>query len=391
MNAFSKDHPRSAQAVVAIPAHNEADWIVRCLTALSRQKGRVFSQAVLLVNNSIDRTASIARELQPVLSFPVEVIEHQFAAEHQTAGQARRMAMERAARWTADDGVLLCTDADGQVAPDWLSANLFHMRAGADAVAGRAIIDPVDAAAIPAILHEDDARECAYAALLDEIDSLLDPCADDPWPRHTEHSGASICVTHDAFRRAGGIPPLPVGEDRAFFAALRRIDARLRHAIDVEVTVSGRIDGRATGGMADTIRRRLVAPDLFLDDALEPVAARILRARSRRWARQLFAGRGRMTTRMPVDIGCTTVGLEEALGQATFGLAWEMIEARATRLARVPVPTTALPHETARAKAILKTLQAGQGTPGHAGMQRRSPKPAQPPISQQSETSRMAG
>lgn len=346
---------------------------------------------MLLVNNSTDATAAIARELQPALGFSVEVIEHQFRAEQQTAGQARYMAMELAARRVPADGILLCTDADGQVAPDWLSANLHHIRKGADAVAGRAVIDPADAAAIPAVLHEDDARECAYAALLDEIDSLLDADPTDPWPRHTEHSGASICVTLDTFRRAGGIPPLPVGEDRAFFAALRRIDARLRHAMDVEVTVSGRINGRAVGGMADTIRRRLVAPDLFLDDALEPVAARVQRARARRQVRMLYAGCGQVTARLLADIGCTSTALAAALRQDTFGMAWEMIEGCATRLTRVPVPTSALSHETAQARVILESLRARGTTAGHAGARSLSPELAQLPINQLSETSRLAG
>src|SRR6185437_9299152 len=72
-------------------------------------------------------------------------------------------------------GVLLTTDADGRVAPDWIAANLAAIRDGAEAVAGRAEIDPVEAKAIPAHLHADDALECAYADRLDEIDWLVDP------------------------------------------------------------------------------------------------------------------------------------------------------------------------------------------------------------------------
>ena len=34
---------------------------------------------------------------------------------------------------------------------------------------------PVKWGAIPARLHEDDARECAYDALCDEIHAILDP------------------------------------------------------------------------------------------------------------------------------------------------------------------------------------------------------------------------
>ena len=60
-------------------------------------------------------------------------------------------------------------------------------------------------------------------------------------------------------------------EDRRFFAALRASGARIRHAPEIEVVVSGRLVGRAEGGMADTIHRRMRRADPYLDDALEPV------------------------------------------------------------------------------------------------------------------------
>ncbi len=124
---------------------------------------------------------------------------------------------------------------------------------------------------------EADAQECHYAALLDEIDAHIDPVPFDPLPRHDEHSGASIAVTVAAWARAGGIPDVHSSEDRAFFNALRRIDARVRHLNEAVVTVSGRTEGRAAGGMADTIRRRMVATDAFLDSRLEPALAAIAR------------------------------------------------------------------------------------------------------------------
>ncbi len=391
MNAFVLAPLKPMPAVVAIPAHNEADWIIRCLTALNKQVESAFSRALLLVNNSTDATAAFARSMQPSLHFPIDVVEHQFLPGQQTAGEARRMAMDLAASRIPSDGVLLCTDADGQVAPDWLAANLFHIRQGADAVAGRAVIDAVDAAAIPAVLHEDDARECAYAALLDEMDSLLDPDPADPWPRHTEHSGASICVTLDAFHRAGGIPPVAVGEDRAFFAALRRVDARLRHAVDVQVTVSGRIHGRAAGGMADTIRRRLTAPDLFLDSALEAAANRVRRARLRARARRLFAGRGRISARLLRDLDCDASLLTTALDQNTFGLAWEMIESEAAGLTRVPIQVAALAHQTRRAMQLLTILRDRESARMSGHDRRLDFSFIEPPTHPSSEMSRMAG
>lgn len=345
------------RVAIAIPARNEADWIERCLTALDQQPGSPASHVILLVNNSTDATAAIARGMQPALSFSLDVIEHDFPSKQQTAGQARHLVMELAANMLPPDGVLLSTDADGQVALGWLVANLSHIRQGADAVAGQAVLDAADAAAVPAALHEDDARECAYAVLLDEIDHLLDPDPADPWPRHTEHSGASICVTLDAYRRAGGVPPVAVGEDRAFFAALRRADARVRHAPDVRVTVSGRTTGRAVGGMADTIRRRLLAPDPFLDDALEPAVNRSRRARLRAEVRRLFHGQGETAPRLAQELGCDPALMGSALRYGTFGKAWEIIESAAAGLNPVRVPVAMLADETRDARRIVARLR----------------------------------
>jgi len=170
--------------LVAVPVKDEAERIADCLRALALQQEVLADGVVLVVNNTTDGTADVVRALLPVLPVPVHVVEHWFPPERASAGSARRLGMERAAAMLGEGGALLTTDADGRVPPDWVAANLWHLRAGADAVAGRALIDPVEAALIPAKLHEDDAEECAYAALLDEVAALLDPEPWNPWPRH---------------------------------------------------------------------------------------------------------------------------------------------------------------------------------------------------------------
>jgi hypothetical protein len=236
---------------------------------------------------------------------------------------------------------LLTTDADSRVPPDWIANNLRHIDAGADAVAGRAVIDPQDALLIPQKLHDDDALECAYGELLDEIAALLDPQSWDPWPRHAEHSGASIAVTWDAYRRAGGMPATALGEDRRFFRNLTRLDARIRHAMDVAVIVSGRIHGRAAGGMAETIRRRLGRPDSWLDERLEPPADAARRAKLRRGLRTAWAkADDASATLQPLAaaLSLSTAQLRGAMASPAFGVVWEQIEAISPRLARRRVP-----------------------------------------------------
>ena len=323
-------------AVVAIPVRDEVERIADCLLALEGQDGPA-PGVVLLVNNTTDATVSHAAELIPTLRCPVHVVEHTFSPARANAGNARRLAMDLADELAPTDVPLLTTDADGRVAPGWLAANLRHLERGLDAVFGRAVIDPVEAARIPPALHEADARECAYAALLDEIEALIDPDPDDPWPRHTERSGASIAVSRQAFRAADGVPAVPLGEDRAFHQALRRIDARIVHARDVEVVVSGRILGRADGGMADTIRRRLAVADTMLDDALEPASARVRRVQLRRAARRAF---------------CASAAATEV-----FGAAWSVLD---STIPRQRVAVADLGAQMAVAAAIRDRLLATQ-------------------------------
>ena len=348
------------RVAVAVPVRNEEALIPACVRALGQQAGVGVFDVVLLVNHTTDQSADVARAAAAGLPVRLTILGHDFPPAEQTAGHARRLAMQAAAGLCGPAGVLMCTDADSRVAPDWVAANLSHIRGGADAVAGRALLDPVDAAAIPAALHEADARECAYAAMLDRIAAIVDPDPADPWPRHTEHSGASICVTWAAWDRVGGMPAVGLGEDRAFFQALRRMDARIRHAPEVCVTVSGRIAGRACGGMADTIRRRMAAPDLFADDALEPALDRVRRLRLRQRLRHARAD-ARLLPDLAGELGFPLRRLAEAATAPTFGTAWDMLEQGCASLAQRPVPIAELELELARAERVLEGLLRAAG------------------------------
>lgn len=356
--------------VVAIPVKNEADHITECLSALLSQREVQATKIVLVLNDCVDGTIDIVQALSNSSQVPVETVVHNFPPGHGGAGYARHLAMEHAAR-EMRGGVLLTTDADGRVDADWIANNLAAIQQSADAVAGRAVIDPIDAKLIPQLLHDDDALECAYSDLIDEISDLIDPTPWDPWPHHCEHSGASIAVTWDAYRKAGGIPVLPQGEDREFLHALRRIDARIRHPLDVTVTVSGRIVGRAEGGMADTIHRRLIRPDRWLDDRLEPPADAARRAQLRRIVRDAWSGN--TTDSLPYiseSLGITGEWFRRALSCRFFGELWDMVEATSPKLVRRRVLAATVKSAIQRATAIRDRLRenGSANEPGSADL-----------------------
>jgi glycosyltransferase involved in cell wall biosynthesis len=340
-------------SVVAIPVRDEAERIGGCLASLARQTVPA-DHIVLLLNNCTDRTADVVRGL-PKAHHRLHIIECNLNESLASAGFARALAMKHALAASSrnEEAVILTTDADAEVPDNWVEANLRSIEEGADAVCGMAVIDPLEALFIPRHLHEDDAREVAYGRLLDEIASMILPDPADPWPRHTEDSGASIAIRASMLRRVGGMPCLPTGEDRALIGRLRLIDARVRHDPEISVVVSGRIEGRAQGGMADTMRRRIVKQDEFVDERIEPAWDAFHRLRMKRRINFLW--------RRPTDVRLYQLArllaiapkvFLEAVNAPYFGLAWSRIERASSLLSQRRVRFVDLPREMAIARGI---------------------------------------
>lgn len=338
--------------VVAIPAKDEAERIGACLLALADQTCRP-DAVLVLANNCSDGTPAIASGMAPALPYRLDMEGHDFPMRHANAGQARRLAMALSERRVRPDGILLTTDADAVALPEWIERNCQAIATGADVVCGRVVLHPSETALIPAHLHADDALECRLIALLDRLADRLDPDPADPLPRHIEAAGASLAVTQAAFRRIGGIPAQPSGEDRAFVRALARIDARIRHDPSVVVSVSGRTIGRAPGGMADTIRRRMERQDEFADEQVEPAVDAYrrydFRSRVRRaWRRQS------PPPELAIDLGISPHRLECMLAERYFGSAWACIEAASPFLTRRRVRFSELPRQIDHALHLLE-------------------------------------
>jgi hypothetical protein len=344
--------------VVAIPVRNEADRIVPCLQAIEAQQATRADKVILLLNNCTDDTADRIRAIAPLLTTPCATIQRSLYGAEATAGFARSVALRHAAAGLSDEDILITTDADGTVDPMWMSENLHAINHGAEAVCGQADIDPAEAHLIPAHLHQDDVRECRLNAMLDEISSLLDPDPHDPLPRHTQEAGASIAVTVGAWRRAGGMPPVPTGEDRAFIENLRRVDARIRHARAVRVTVSARAIGRAAGGMADTIRRRMIEQDEFTDAAIEPAMDRYRRMTFRARARAAWSAPQADHTALAQALGVSRHVVIDALTHPYFGQAWVALQEDCPTLLQRRVRFLDLPREIEAARILLAAARS---------------------------------
>jgi hypothetical protein len=284
--------------VVAIPVKDEAERIPLCLEALMLQEGIDFAEVavILLLNNTTDGTAEVVKSFADQLPYRIELHSVTLDGEYANAGWARKLAMDAAARLVASDGLILTTDADTLVNEEWVAANRREIENGHDAVAGYVMADPMELMQLDAAVLDRGRLEWQYQQLAAELDARVDPEAHDAWPRHNQNCGASAALTVAAYRAIGGLPPRPVGEDRALFEMIRRIDGKIRHSLEVQVVTSARTDGRASGGLADEIRLR-TDPNHPCDDALEVAMSTFRRALCRRLGQEAARSGGDLPNR----------------------------------------------------------------------------------------------
>ena len=346
------------ESVIAVPVRNEAERIATCLRAIDAQAGPAPGSLglVLFLNNCTDGTREIVEGLVPTMSIPVRVRVEDFSGAH--AGWARRRAMDEAAAWLGETGVILSTDADSRVPPDWVARNRAAIAGGADAVAGRVELDATEAALLPSALIARGALEETYDTLITEAEALIDPDPHDPWPCHRTTIGATLAVTRAAYLQVGGMPEIALGEDGAFIARLLEHGLRVRHATDIRVTISARLTGRAPGGVADTIRSRCEEPDAPCDARMETFPRAVLRYLWRRRFRALHGAgtlqRNRGWARL---VGITR---DDARRIAALPLGQAIVEAEraSARLAYRPIGPRQLPGQIRLARVGLKAIRA---------------------------------
>jgi glucosyl-3-phosphoglycerate synthase len=230
-------------AIVVVPARDEADRIAACLHALAAQTiGVEAFRVIVVLDGCADATAERARTAGDTLGLDLMLLDGPGLGP----GAARRLGMERAAADLlaagGDDALIATTDADSQVASDWLERQLAHLRTGVGAVAGRIELLAGEGALLPAAVLQRRERDAATR--------LRDVRVTEPFAEHHHFAGASIGVSAAAYRHVGGLEPLAVLEDAAFATRLRAAGVPIHRARDVRVSTSARSRGRIDRGLS---------------------------------------------------------------------------------------------------------------------------------------------
>ena len=240
--------PAGLEAVVVVPARDEAQRIGRCLRALAGQRGVGLGafEVVLVLDHCDDGTRLEAeRAASKLPGLKLTVLESQVPG----AGHARKVGMDFACQRLLDSGrpdaLIASTDADTQVAPDWLAAQLALAAEGARAIGGRIDLDATEASALPpAVLEERAARARRRLARVSHRDV----------GEHHHFSGASLALTAGTYLRVGGLPASEALEDEALQRALEDHGVPIVRSDGVRVTTSARTEGRASRGLAHDLR-----------------------------------------------------------------------------------------------------------------------------------------
>jgi cellulose synthase/poly-beta-1,6-N-acetylglucosamine synthase-like glycosyltransferase len=223
---------------VVIPAQNEEATVEYCIHSVLRSliHAGVNYWIVVVADQCTDRTVERARR---ALGSAGEVIE----VGLKSAGAARREGAARILKhwkhlnptqiWLAN------TDADTYVGDDWIAVQLSFADEGVTAVAGIVHLEAGGSAAA----HEAYRRMYLTSA----------------GGTHPHVHGANLSVRADAYEDVGGWSNLALAEDHCLWARLRGRGWQVKSPVTSVVTTSSRLEGRAKGGFADTLRLRVEA------------------------------------------------------------------------------------------------------------------------------------
>lgn len=215
---------------VCIPAHNEEQWIGRCLAsvaAASRHPGLAGEavHVVVVADACQDRTVPLAA------AWNVTVVEVACRNVGLARAAGARRLLDGGARWLA------FTDADTAVSPAWL----FHqLSLRADVVCGTVGVTDWSGHGP----HADRVRAAFHAQYQDR-------------DGHRHVHGANLGIHAEAYRSIGGFEALACSEDQVLVDRLVRAGVAIAWSALPRVATSGRAFSRIEGGFASTLRKSL--------------------------------------------------------------------------------------------------------------------------------------
>ncbi|HEX4017966.1 MAG TPA: glycosyltransferase [Frankiaceae bacterium] len=215
---------------VVVPAHNEEELLPACLAGLAAAVATtpVPAKVLVVLDNCTDASSTAAADVSTL------------TVSERNVGAARRAGFGRLLR-SRPSGVLdsqtwfATTDADTVVPSNWLTGMLKHAALGWDAIAGTVRVGDWDG-------HAAETR-AVWRAGYDSRDG------------HRHVHGANLGFRADAYRAAGGVPPIALSEDEQLIAALEAAGRRVLRTGELPVVTSGRRRGRVDGGFASFLLR----------------------------------------------------------------------------------------------------------------------------------------
>jgi cellulose synthase/poly-beta-1,6-N-acetylglucosamine synthase-like glycosyltransferase len=224
---------------IVIPARNEEELVagsINGVLAAVRRASLSRCWVVVVADSCTDATAAIAARL---LHGHGEVVTCRLAA----VGPARRLgtdaALARFAAHPAEKIWLANTDADTEVPDHWLQQQLLWAYAGFHGVAGTVTIKNMR-------VDDRDVSEEMMSDYIVHADGT-----------HPHIHGANLGVRADAYRDAGGWSGLALSEEHCLWRRLRSRQWRLASSAAFPVDTSARLVGRAPGGFAATLGKKI--------------------------------------------------------------------------------------------------------------------------------------
>ncbi len=241
-----------AGILFVVPAKDEEENISACLAGFEHQTDTEgypldpsLFEVLVLVNNTTDDTIrqALAARRHP----GIHVVSVDLPPHYAHIGWARRLAMEwgsqRLVQNGHPEGILVSTDADSQLAPDFVSelmqtfASPNVHAAGAmllvrEEIGGNVFADLRNYFSLEKQLRQRAQQEVAFELV------------------HSHFSGAGFAVRQRMYAEIGGLSPMPYNEDKYFYQKLLQRDACVKMNDRLVIYTSSRMAGRTEWGMA---------------------------------------------------------------------------------------------------------------------------------------------